>query len=65
MTSLGDLVLAVYDEAGRRCSNPADASRMAVKTLRLLLRGTRGAMRPLDMRVDSTPSIHPWKPARS
>lgn len=48
MIPLGDLVAAVFDEAERQCSNPADVSRLASRILEYMLRGTRMALTPLD-----------------
>jgi hypothetical protein len=43
---LGDLIAAVFDEAERLSSDPKEVSRLASKTVRYLLRASRGGPPP-------------------
>ena len=65
MMRLGDLVVAVFDEAARHGSNPEEVSRQAMQVLMHVLQGTRTTIKPLDQRSASTRPSHPRIPALS
>jgi hypothetical protein len=55
---LGDLVVAVFDEAARHGSDPEEVSRLATQTVLYMLRYARRPLTPLSPRAESIKSSH-------
>ena len=63
MIRLGDLVVAAFDDATHSTSDPKEVSRLAIQTVRYLLRAARRTWAPLPPSVVSNTARHSGKQA--
>jgi len=60
---LGDLIVAVFDEAAHYSSDPEEVSRLATQTLRHMLQAARRKLPPLPPSTISNKTRRSWKQA--
>jgi len=60
---LGDLIVAIFDEAAYYSSDPKEVSRLATQTLMHMLRAARRTLAPLPPSIVSNRTRHSGKQA--